>query len=118
MAGARHIVAELISETAEYRAHLRRMMLADGLVVSKAVEGATDPDGKFKMYFEYSEPAAKIPSHRMLAIRRGSNEEILYFQIELDQAKPIAYLSSRVLRGAGEWTPHLQAAMRMPGGDC
>ena len=109
--GARHIVAELISETAEYRAHLRRMMLADGLVVSKAVEGATDPDGKFKMYFEYSEPAAKIPSHRMLAIRRGSNEEILYFQIELDQAKPIAYLSSRLLRRAGEWTPHLQAAI-------
>ncbi len=109
--GARHIVAELISETAEYRAHLRRMMLADGLVVSKAVEGATDPDGKFKMYFEYSEPAAKIPSHRMLAIRRGSNEEILYFQIELDPVKPIAYLSSRVLRRAGEWTPHLQAAI-------
>lgn len=109
--GARHIVAERINETAEYRAHLRQMMLNGGIVVSKYVEDAKDPDGKFKMYADYSEPAAKIPSHRMLAIRRGANEEILYFQIELDPAQPVAYLKSRVLREPGDWTPHLELAV-------
>lgn len=81
--GARHIIAEQISETAEFRKHLRQLMMNEGMVVSKTVEGADDPEGKFKMYADYSEPAAKIPSHRMLAIRRGANENILYFQIEL-----------------------------------
>src|SRR3954469_13330652 len=53
--GARHIIAEKISETAEFRGHLRQMMLSEGIVVSHAVEGAEDPDGKFKMYFDYRE---------------------------------------------------------------
>jgi uncharacterized protein len=109
--GARHIVAEQISETAEFRKHLRQLMMNEGLVVSKAVEGASDPEGKFKMYLDYSEPAAKIPSHRMLAIRRGSNENILYFQIEMDPAGPVAYLKNRVIRQAGDWVPHLEKAV-------
>jgi uncharacterized protein len=108
--GARHIIAEQISETAEFRKHLRRLMMNDGMVVSKAVDGASDPEGKFKMYLDYSELASKIPSHRMLAIRRGSNENILYFQIELDPAQPVAYLKNRVIRMAGDWVPHLEKA--------
>jgi len=108
--GARHIIAEQISETADFRKHLRQMMMNEGMVVSKAVEGASDPEGKFKMYLDYSELASKIPSHRMLAIRRGSNENILYFQIELDPAKPVAYLKNRVIRVAGDWVPHLEKA--------
>jgi uncharacterized protein len=109
--GARNIIAEQISETAEFRSYLRQLMLSEGLVVSRAVEGANDPEGKYKMYFDYSEPAAKIPSHRMLAIRRGSNENILYFQIELDPVKPVAYLKSKVIRQPGDWAPHLEAAV-------
>ncbi len=109
--GARHILAERINETAEFRSHLRQMMLGEGIVVSRAADGAKDPEGKFKMYFEYSEPAVKIPSHRMLAIRRGSNEEVLYFQIELDAAKPVAYLKSKVIQRPGDWVPQLEAAV-------
>jgi len=109
--GARHIVAEKISETAEFRGHLRQMMLSEGFVVSHGVEAAEDPDGKFKMYLDYREPAAKIPSHRMLAIRRGANENILYFQIELDPARPLAYLKSKILRTPGDWTAELEAAI-------
>lgn len=108
--GARHILAEQFSENAEYRAYLRQLMLSEGMVVSRAVEDAKDPEGKFKMYFEYSEPASKIPSHRMLAIRRGSNENILYFQIELDALKPVAYLKSKIIRQPGDWTPQLELA--------
>jgi uncharacterized protein len=108
--GARHILAEQFSENAEYRAYLRQLMLSEGIVVSRAVEGAKDPEDKFKMYFEYAEPAAKIPSHRMLAIRRGANEDILYFQIELDALKPVAYLKSRIIRTPGDWVPQLELA--------
>ncbi|MBV8436263.1 MAG: RNA-binding transcriptional accessory protein [Silvibacterium sp.] len=111
--GARHILAEQISETAEFRGHLRQLMLAEGMVVSHAAEDAAakDPEGKFKMYFDYQEAAAKIPSHRMLAIRRGSNEGVLYFQIELDALKPVAYLKSKVVREAGDWAPQLETAV-------
>jgi uncharacterized protein len=62
------------------------------------------------MYLDYSELASKIPSHRMLAIRRGSNENILYFQIELDPAQPVAYLKHRIIRVQGDWVPHLEKA--------
>ena len=109
--GARHIVAEQISETAEFRAHLRQQMMNHGAVVSRKVEDSSDPEGKFKMYYEYSEPAAKIPSHRMLAIRRGAEENVLYFQIEIPSEQPVAYLKSRVIRQPGEWVPQLEAAV-------
>ena len=109
--GARHIIAEQISETAEFRAYLRKTMLADGRVVSRKVEDASDPEGKFKMYYEYSEAASKIPSHRMLAIRRGSDENILYFQIELSSDQPVAYLKNKVVQREGDWAPQLQLAV-------
>src|SRR5579872_7178401 len=64
--GARHIIAEWVSENAEFRKAVRGMMIAEGMVVSRAIEGGSDPEGKFKMYAQYSESASKIPSHRML----------------------------------------------------
>ncbi len=108
--GARHIVAEQISETAEFRKHLRHLMLNEGVVVSKMAEDAVDAEGKFKMYADYSEPAAKIPSHRMLAIRRGASENILYFTIELDAARPVSYLRGKAIQRPGPWVPHLEQA--------
>jgi len=79
--GARHIVAEMISENADYRKSLRQMMFAEGVVVSARNDATPDPEEKFRMYYDYREPVAKIPSHRMLAIRRGETENILYFSI-------------------------------------
>ena len=110
--GARHIVAERVSEVPEFRQAIRQMMERDGIVVSHAIEGAEDPEGKFKMYADYREPAAKIPSHRMLAIRRGAQEEKLRFEIELDPIGPLSFLNSRVLRAEGDWTPHLRDAVK------
>ena len=109
--GARHIIAEWVSENAEFRKSVRGMMMTEGVVASRAIEGAADPEGKFQMYAQYSEPAAKIPSHRMLAIRRGAKEGVLTFEIELEKEKPLAWLRSRVVRAPGEWTPHLEEAI-------
>lgn len=110
--GARHIVAEMISENADFRKALRQMMFDEAWIVSAKVEGANDEQDKFKMYYEYREPVAKIPSHRMLAIRRGETENILYFNIELDSERPLAYLKSKVLKQPGDWTPHLELAVQ------
>jgi uncharacterized protein len=109
--GARHIIAEWVSENAGYRKAVRGMMAAEGIVSARAIEGAEDPEGKFQMYAEYSEPAAKIPSHRMLAIRRGAKEGVLTFEIELDEEKPLAWLRSQIIRNSGEWRPHLEEAI-------
>ncbi len=109
--GARHIVSEWVSENAEYRKVLRQMMMEHGIVTSKAIEGAQDPEGKYKQYVAYSEPAAKIPSHRMLAIRRGAKEEILTFEIELDKTLPLTFLKNKTIREHGDWVPHLEQAI-------
>ncbi len=108
--GARHIVAERVNEDAEIRKHVRQMMMDNGRVVSRAIPGVEDPEGKYKMYAEYSEPASKIPSHRMLAIRRGSKEGILGFEIELDRDAALTYLRGRVAHTAGDWTEQLVMA--------
>jgi uncharacterized protein len=107
MEGARHIVAEWISEDAALRKALRHFMFSEGLVVSRKVTDAVDEQEKFKMYYEYSEPARTIPSHRMLAIRRGERENILYFLIEVEHERAIAMIQQHILRAPGDWTPEL-----------
>ena len=109
--GARHIVAETISENADFRKAVRQLMWEEGVVVSRKIEDAKDEQQKFKMYYDYREPVKTIPSHRMLAIRRGETENVLYFLIEVDADKALASIRSRVLRQQGDWTPHMQLAI-------
>ena len=109
--GARHILAEMISEDADLRKALRQLMFHEGVVVSRKRTDAVDEQEKFKMYYEFREPVKALPSHRMLAIRRGENENVLYFLIELDPARSVAVLRSRILRAAGDWTPQLDLAI-------
>jgi protein Tex len=109
--GARHIVAEMISEDAVLRKALRRLMFEEGVVVSRKAIDAVDEQEKFKMYYEYREAVKTIPSHRMLAIRRGETESVLYFLIELDALRAVSVLRSGVLRRQGDWTPQLELAI-------
>ena len=90
--GARHIVAEWISEDADLRKALRQLVFDEGVVVSRKATDAVDEQEKFKMYYEYSEPVKTIPSHRMLAIRRGEGENVLYFLIEVEPERAIAII--------------------------
>jgi uncharacterized protein len=109
--GARHIVAEWISEDADLRKLLRQLMHDEGQIISRKAIDAADEQEKFKMYYEYREPVKTIPSHRMLAIRRGEGESVLYFLIELEPQRAIALIQSRVLRFHGDWTRHLELAI-------
>jgi uncharacterized protein len=111
--GARHIVAELLSESAEIRKSLRTLMFNEGIVVSRKSTDAElkDTESKFAMYYDFREPAKAIPSHRMLAIRRGEDESILYFLIELEPERATAILRRATLKTPGDWTPHLEQAI-------
>ena len=109
--GARHIVAERISEDAEVRRATRHVMFEEGLIVSRKVFDAKDEQEKFKMYYEYREPVKTIPSHRMLAVRRGEAENILYWLIETEEDRMLALIRSRVLKNEGDWTPQLHLAI-------
>ena len=109
--GARHIVAERISEDADLRKALRNLVFEEGVVISRKATDAIDEREKFKMYYEYKEPVKTIPSHRMLAIRRGETEKVLYFLIEIEPERALALTRKHVLRGPGDWTPHLELAI-------
>ncbi len=109
--GARHIISEWISENAQFRKALRQMLFDNGMVISKAVEGASDPEGKFAMYADFREPAKTIPSHRMLAIRRGAKEEVLTFEIDLDRGPVLEWLRRNIIKAQGEWVEHLEEAL-------
>jgi uncharacterized protein len=107
--GARHIVAERISESAELRKLTRHLMFEEGIIQSRRCIDSVDEQEKFKMYYEYREPVKTIPSHRMLAIRRGESESILYFLIELEPLRATSLLRSRMLRADGDWTHSLSS---------
>ncbi len=108
--GARHIVAETISDNADIRKLLRAAMFDEGVIVCKKAADAVDEQQKFKMYYDYREPVKQIPSHRMLAIRRGEAETVLYFLIELDPQRPLDLIRRKIHKQPGDWTPHLNLA--------
>jgi uncharacterized protein len=109
--GARHIVAEWINEDANIRRALRTLIYEEGVVLSRKTIDAVDEREKFKMYYEYKEPVKTIPSHRMLAIRRGETENILYFLIDIEPERALALLRKHVLRTMGDWTRQLELAI-------
>jgi uncharacterized protein len=109
--GARHIVAEWITEQADLRKALRTLVFEEGVVISRKTVDAVDEREKFKMYYEYKEPVKTIPSHRMLAIRRGETENVLYFLIDIELERALAVTRKHVLRTPGDWTSQLELAI-------
>jgi protein Tex len=93
LAGARDILAERMSDDKDARAKLRAVYQKDAVISSKVLPGkdASVEASKFKDYFEWSEPLAKAPSHRVLAMRRGEKELFLMMRVQLpDEATAFA----------------------------
>lgn len=82
LAGARDIIAEYISEHAETRAMVRQLFTEKGVFESKVIPGKEEAGIKYKDYFDWTEPVKSAPSHRVLAMRRGEKEEILWLDIK------------------------------------
>ena len=109
--GARHIVAERIADHADVRKALRTLLHDEGVIVSRKAMDAVDAQEKFKMYYEYREPVKTIPSHRMLAIRRGEAESVLYFLIEMEAERATGIVRKHILGAQGDWTAQLELAI-------
>ncbi len=97
LAGARDILAERFSDDADARAELRELIEAQGMVTSKVMYGKdSEPDAqKFKDYFDWSEPLKDVPSHRMLAMRRGEKEGFLFMRIQADEEAALTKMRGR-----------------------
>lgn len=95
LSGARDILAEMIAENAEIRATIRSIFANEGVIVSKVIEGKDKEPTKFEQYYNYQEKVSKIPSHRYLAIRRGEKEEILEFQIVVDNEQTLKEITEK-----------------------
>lgn len=95
VAGARDIIAESISDNADYRTRIRELTFKEGVLTS----AAKDAEAKtvYEMYYNFSEPAAKMAGHRILAVNRGENEKILTVKIEAPVDKILSYLEKQII---------------------
>ena len=107
IAGAKDIVAESISDEADYRIRIRDMTVKQGRVVSAAKN--PKESSVYEMYYEYEEPIAKVAGHRVLALNRGEKEKILTVKIEAPTEDIIRYLEKQVItRSNPNTTPVLR----------
>lgn len=97
IAGALDILAEEFSDDADYRKKIRSITYDTGMFVSTATK--MEEKSVYDMYYEFSEPVNKIPSHRVLAINRGEKEGFLKTKIDLDTESVLTFLESEIITG-------------------
>ena len=111
VAGASDIIAEMISDNADFRTGIRNFTRKTGILVSQA----KDPEAKsvYEMYYDFQEPVSKITGYRVLAINRGEKENILSVHIEVDVRKIILFIGHTLIKNNNQYTmPVLIAAMQ------
>ncbi len=101
LAGARDIIAEWVNEDTRARQTIRRLFYREGIIQSSVVKGKEGEGIKYSNYFDWQEPVARVPSHRMLAMLRGENEGFLNLKIRPSQEKALSLLRRRFVKGAG-----------------
>ena len=95
IAGAKDIIAEMISDDADYRTKIRDLTMKKGRLLSTAKD--KEAESVYEMYYEYDEALSKVAGHRTLAINRGENEKILTVKIEAPVDEIIAYLEKKII---------------------
>ncbi len=93
---AKYIVAEKISDNAEYRKHIREAALKYGTISSKKKNNELDPEEKYKNYYEATEKIAFIKPHRILALNRAENEDVITVNVELQPERDVEYIRYNV----------------------
>ena len=112
LAGARDILAERISDDAQARTKLRELFWSKAVVKSKVAFEKEEPAAKFKDYFNWSELVAKIPSHRMLAIRRGETEGLLMMRIQPPEEEALALIEPLFVTRKGPAAEQVRLAVQ------
>ena len=93
--GALDIIAENIADDADYRKKIKSFCFREAVITSKASKEEKSP---YEMYYDFKEPILKIPSHRILAINRGENEEFLKVKVEKPEEKILDYLKKQIIK--------------------
>ena len=96
IAGAKDIIAEDISDNAEYRKQIKKLIYREALIVTKAAK--EDEKSNYEMYYEFSEKVNRIPSHRILAINRGEKEEFLKVKIDKEEDKILEIIEKDIIK--------------------
>ena len=100
--GAEDIIAEMISDNADYRSWIRKTTMKKG----KLISAAKDPEAEsvYEMYYEFEEAVPKLAGHRVLAINRGEKEKFLTVKIEAPEDEIIGWLERKVIRSDNPYT--------------
>lgn len=95
IAGAKDIIAEHISDEADYRIRIRELTIKEGMLTSTAKD--KEAESVYEMYYEFAESIAKVAGHRILALNRGENEKFLTVKVEAPQERILKYLEKQVI---------------------
>ena len=93
--GAKDIIAEMVSDEADYRIYIRGITVEEGRLVSSAKDEKAE--SVYEMYYQYEEPIKKVVGHRTLAINRGENEKFLVVKVEAPVERILQYLRTKVI---------------------
>ena len=99
--GAKYIIAEMVSDNAEYRKYIRENITKFGTISSKVKKKAEDDSKIYEMYYDYSESVSRIKPHRVLAINRGEKEGVLSVSIDVDETYILNYLYKKNIKKNG-----------------
>ncbi len=100
--GAKDIIAEMISDEADYRIYIRNITMEEGVLTSTAKD--EEAESVYEMYYAYEEPLKKVVGHRILALNRGENEKFLVVKISAPVDRIRQYLAKKVLTSENEYT--------------
>ncbi len=109
--GAKDIIAEMISDEADYRMYIRNITVEEGILTSTAKDEKAE--SVYEMYYAYEEPIKKVVGHRVLALNRGENEKFLTVKIAAPVERILQYLATKVITSENEYTtPALQEVVQ------
>ena len=102
IAGARDIIAEIVSDNADYRSYIRDISREEGRILSTAKDEKAQ--SVYEMYYDFQEPVSKIVGHRILALNRGEKEKFLVVKIEAPEERILTYLQKQMITAENEYT--------------
>lgn len=107
IAGARDIIAEFISDKANYRSFIRNVTMKKGTLISQAKD--PDQESVYEMYYDFEEPVSRLAGHRILAVNRGEKEKVLTVKIQAPEEEILSYLEHQVIRPGN---PHTEPVLK------
>ena len=112
LAGARDIIAEIVNEDQQARTAIRDLFFARAAIHSRVVAGKEAEGAKYRDYFDWQEPAASAPSHRILAMRRGEKEDILNLSIVPPEEQALKILEDLFVKGEKDDSAEVKSAVQ------